>query len=246
MEEMEKKESKRDLLKKRLSEKYPDKNFDEDEDFMGAISDDYDNYDKELERYKNDERTFSDMFSADPRSAQFLADWKNGTDPMIAFVRRFGTELKDAIDDPERQEELAKANADYLERISKSKQLEDEYAANIDVTNQTIEEWQAEKGIDDEKVNGVIDFLLCVIHDGIVGKFSRETLEMAFKAINHDSDVASAEHVAEVRGRNAKINENKMRRQQGDGMPTLGGANTKASGGNKKENSIFGMARDAM
>lgn len=246
MEEMEKKESKRDLLKKRLSEKYPDKNFDEDEDFMGAISDDYDNYDKELERYKSDERTFSDMFSADPRSAQFLADWKNGTDPMIAFVRRFGTELKDAIDDPERQEELAKANADYLERISKSKQLEEEYAANIDVTNQNIEEWQAEKGIDDEKVNEVIAAWLSTINDGIKGALSKDTLDMFYKAINHDSDVASAEHVAEVRGRNAKINENKMRRSQGDGMPTLGGANTKASGGNKKENSIFGMARDAM
>ena len=40
--------SKRDLLKERLRSKYPEKEFSDDEEFYGQISDDFDDSDKKL------------------------------------------------------------------------------------------------------------------------------------------------------------------------------------------------------
>ena len=43
----------------------------------------------------------------------------------------FGTEIKDAIDDPERLEAIAEANKEYVERVAESKKLDEEYQANL-------------------------------------------------------------------------------------------------------------------
>ena len=82
--------SKREKHLSRLRERYPDKKFEDDEEIYGQISDDYDQYEKDLNDYKSREQSISDMLSADPRSAQLLADMHNGTDPVIGLVRYFG------------------------------------------------------------------------------------------------------------------------------------------------------------
>ena len=96
--------SKRDRHIDRLRKKYPDKSFEDDEEIYGAISDDYDQYEQELEGYKGREKVLSDMFAADPRSAQFITDMHNGEDPVVGLVRNFGIEIKDMLDDPDMQD----------------------------------------------------------------------------------------------------------------------------------------------
>ena len=109
MAEVENKEvkSKRQSMTERLQSRYPDKDFTDEESFFGQISDDYDDYDKNIAGYKEREKAFSDMFTSDPRSARFLTDWRNGQDPVVGLIRQFGTDIKAAIDDPERQEQIA-------------------------------------------------------------------------------------------------------------------------------------------
>lgn len=62
--------------------------------------------------------------------------------------------------------------------------------------------------------------------DGILGKFTRESIDMAFKAINHDANVEDAAHEGEVRGRNAKIEEKLKKASHGDGTANLNGKNS--------------------
>ena len=118
------------MLRERLSKKYPDKNFDDDEAFAGQVSDDYDDYDKRLADYQKNEQAIGDMFATDPRATSFLMEWKDGSDPVVALVRTFGKDIVDAADDPARQEEIAKANREYIERVNKSKELDNEYETN--------------------------------------------------------------------------------------------------------------------
>ena len=77
----------------RMRSKYPDKNFDDDDVFFGAINDDYDDIVAENNGYKEREKAFSDMFSSDPRSASFLTNWRKGEDPVMQLIRQFGTEI---------------------------------------------------------------------------------------------------------------------------------------------------------
>lgn len=236
---------KRDMHLERLRKKYPGKKFEDDEEIYGQIYDDYDQYEQELEGYKGREKALSDMFATDPRSAQFLTDMHNGNDPVLGLVRNFGMEIKDVLDDPEMQDKIAEANKEYVERLAKSKKLDEEYDRNMDTTLETLRKFQSERGMSDEQIDQVVDFILTIVRDGVMGKFSKETLDFACKAINYDADVATAGEEGEIAGRNAKITEKLRKSTKGDGTMPLGGKNGQGAGSPQKNQSIFDLAAEA-
>ena len=214
--------SNRDRYTERLKTKYPDKEFADDEALFGQINDDYDSYDNELSGYREREKALSDLFASNPRSAAFLTDWRKGEDPIVGMVRKFGDDFKAALEDPEKQEALAAANKEYAERIAQEEQYEGEYKKNIGETLATLEKMQQEEGLTDEEIDGAMDFLVGIMKDGLLGKFSRESITMALKAINHDGDVEQADREGEVRGRNSKIEEKLRKGGRNDGTANLG------------------------
>ncbi len=237
--------SKRDLHLERMRKKYPDRRFEDDEEIYGAISEDYDQYEHELEGYRGREKQLSDMFAADPRSAQFLTDMHRGEDPVLGLVRNFGIEIKDVLDDPEMQDKIAEANREFVERAAKSKKLDEEYEQNMEKTLDTLRAFQSEHGLSDKQIDDVVEFLLGVVQDGVMGKFETATLEMAMKALNYDADVAMAGEEGEIAGRNARITEKLRKSRQGDGTAPLGGKNGSGAAAPDKGRSIFDLAAEA-
>lgn len=236
--------SRRDQQLERMRKKYPDKKFEDDEEIYGQIYDDYDQYEQDLNGYKDREKAMSDMFSADPRSAQFLADMHNGQDPYVGLVKNFGVNIEDVLHDPKMQEQIAEANKEYVERVAKSRKLDEEYEKNMDASLETLRQFQEERGMSDEQIDAVVDAVLTVVRDGVMGKFSKETLAMFVNAINHDSDVASASEEGRVAGRNDKIVEGLRKRAKGDGTAPLNGKNGGAPK-NKRNMDIFDFANAA-
>lgn len=226
----------------RLRKKYPDKKFEDDEEVFGAISDDYDEYEQRLGDHQKQLDALSEMFASDPRSAQYLTDMHNGQDPVLGLVRNFGVEIKDVLDDPEMQEKIAEANKDYVERVAKSKKLDEEYEKNLEASLDTLRGFQGERGMSDEQIDAVMDFILGIVRDGVMGKFSAETLDMACKAINHDEDVAAASEEGEIAGRNSKIVEQYRKRNKGDGTAPLSGKNQPGGGVADDDDDIFAQA----
>lgn len=214
----------REKFAERLKKKYPDMDFTEDEALFGRINQDYDDYDARAAEYQNKEKALLDMFNSDPRSASFLTSWRKGGNPAIELVRMFGDDFVEELKNPEKQEELAKASQEYADRIAKEKDFEAQYQQNIEETLATIKTLQDE-GYSDEQVDAAMEFLVTIMKDGILGKFSRESIEMAFKAINHDAAVEEAAYEGEVRGRNAKIDEKLRKDQRSDGTANLGSKN---------------------
>lgn len=236
--------SRRDSMVDRLKSKYPDKEFADDDAIYGQISDDYDDYDNQLSSYREREQGMVDMMSKDPRSANFLAAWHQGENPLVAMMRMYGPELKDALDDPALQDKLEEAQKDYLDRAAKNKELEQQAEANIEQSIAERDAFQQEKGLSDEEMSRIWDTLQQMFEDALVGKFSRESMDMIYKAINHDTDVASAADEAEVRGRNSRIEEKLRKRNDSDGLAALDGANNTQQP-QRGGNSIFDVARDA-
>ena len=227
-----------------MRNRHPDKTFEDDEELFGAISDDYDQYDQDISEYKGREQALSDMFAADPRSAQFLTDMHNGQDPVLGLVRNFGIEIKDVLEDPEMQEKIAEANKDYVERVAKSKELEAEYNANEEQTKETLRKFAEDKGLTDEQIDAIFAKALEIVTDGVKFKYSYETLEMVSKAMNYDADVANAAEEGEIAGRNAKIEEKLRKPDQGDGTNPIGGSNNAPTPMAKRQ-SIFDLASEA-
>lgn len=217
--------SNRDRYAERLKEKYPDREFADDEALWGQVNEDYDGYDKELAGYREREQAFSDLFTSDPRSAAFLTNWRKGGNPAVELVRMFGDDFVEELKDPKNQEAAAKASKEFAERVAKEKEFDALYQKNISETIKTIETIQAEDGYSDEEIDTAMAFLIGIMKDGIVGKFTPESIRMAFRAINYDADVAEAAHEGEVKGRNSKIEERLRKRGRNDGTANLDGKN---------------------
>lgn len=237
--------SNRDRTLERMRGRYPDKAFDDDEALYGQINDDYDNYDKSLSQYKENEQALSDMFAKDPKSAQFLTNWRKGGNPVTELIRTYGKDdILDAINDPERLEEIAKANQEFVDRVAKEQELEGQYQQNLEASLSELDRIQEENGLSDDDVNAAMSWLIGIVGDAVLGKFSPETIEMAIKAVNHDADVTAAAHEGEMMGRNAKIEERLRKNKKGDGLPTMGGKNNGTSRQNSRP-SIFSLASEA-
>ena len=239
--------SNRDKVMKRLKEKYPDDNMDDAETRYGKIESDYADYADKISKYQDNENKLKGMIDADPRAASLLMDMKDGVDPVYGMVKRFGPELADILNDPDKQEQIAEAQAEYMKRVALNKELEDIYEKNLNQSAITAGEFQQEKGYDDNQMDELVKAIIQCGNDMVVGKFTKQTLEAFAKALNYDNDVKTAREEGEVAGRNAKIDANKLdlRRPAGDGLPQLGGGAPKQGGNSNKPSSIFDLAAQA-
>lgn len=238
--------SKRDLFGERLKKKYPDREYADDEALFGQIDEDYANYDKQLSDYQDRESRLTDMFSRDPRSAQFITDMAQGKDPWLAVIERLGIDgITDIMNDPAKQEEYAEANKKYIERLAKEKELGEEYDKNLAESMATLERIQQERQLGDETVDAAMELIMKIANEAILGKVTPETVDMALRAVNHDADVENARTEGTVAGRNAKINEQLRKQKSGDGLPAMGGANNSGSAREKRKLNVFDYAEAA-
>lgn len=214
----------RDKLRKRLSERYPDQNFDADEDFYGRIDSDYEDYEGQLGRYRENEGKMVDLFNRDPRSARFLKEWADGNDPVILMIRHYGSDLKEILDDPDKIEEIAKANKEYVDRVAQEKDLEDQYEKNLEESLTLLEQVQKDRNLSDDDMEKVIAQLRDDANDVLMGRFTQDAIDRVLKALNYDQDVEAAGYEGEVRGKNKKIDEKLRKRNQGDGLARIQGS----------------------
>lgn len=237
--------SRRDQFGERLKQKYPDREFADDEALFRQINDDYDQYDNELSGYKERESKLTNMFTSDPRSAQFITDMAQGKDPWVSLINRIGIDgVKEILDDPDKMDDFAASNKEYVERMAKQKGLEEEWEKNMAATLSMFEQMQKERGLSDEQIDAVADWVKEVANDALVGRIKPETVEMALKALNHDADIAAASEEGEIRGKNAKAEAQLRKPKRGDGTPTLAGANN-APAPSRQKGSIFDIADGA-
>lgn len=237
--------SKRDQFGERLKQKYPDREYADDEALFGQISDDYDDYDSQLSGYKERESKLTDMFMNDPQSAQFITDMAQGKDPWASLINRIGIDgVKEMLEDPAKMEEFSKSNKEYVERMAKQKGLEEEWEKNMKNTLSMLEQKQKEQGLTDEQIDAAADWIKGITNDAVIGIIKPETIDMALKAINHDADIAAASEEGEIRGKNAKAEAKLRKPMRGDGTPTLAGANN-APAPSRHKDSIFDIADGA-
>lgn len=217
--------SKRDLLLQGMTERHPDRSYADDEELFGQINDDYADYDNQLQGYRDREKAMSDLFTSDERSAGILQKMRTGEDPVLYLVREFGPDIKERLDDPEFQSEVEAAGKEYKESIAANKKYEEEYSSNVQSTLEAIDAYQAENGLSDEEIDAILNNLSNIARDFVAGIINANTLKMVSDAINHDNDVATANHEGEVRGRNAKIDEKLRKASRGDGTTPMDGQN---------------------
>lgn len=233
MAENENQKTKRELFAERLKGRYPDREFVDDEAMYGQAGEDYDAYENELSGYRERESKLEELFAKDPKNAQFITDMARGEDPWLVVIERLGTDgITELLNDPEKKAAYEEANKRYAERLAKEKEIEAEYDRNIEESKRVREELDAIHGV--EAVDAALGVIDQMTKDAIMGKVTKEAVEMAMKIVNRDADLANARSEGEIAGRNAKIEERMRRQQTGDGMPQMGGATAPAPAPKKR------------
>lgn len=241
MPDIQPQKSRRDSHLERLRKNYPDKKFEDDEEIFGQIEDDYNSYDSRIDDYEKERKSFSSLFTKDPRSARLLMDWKNGGDPAVSFLRIFGKDFADAAQDPTRIEEFAKANKEFSDRVAKEKQYEQEYEQNLQASLQEIEN----SGIDDDTLNKVMEKYAQLAVDFVMGKITADAIKLIQNSLNYDRDIQMADAQGQIAGRNQRIEEQLKQRRKGDGIAPLDGKGIEPQKPINKHKNIFDTAAEA-
>lgn len=220
--------TRRDAVLDRLKKRHPDSDFADDDSIFGAIDDDYgeaESNSQKMQEYEKNASAMVDMFYKNPRLAAFFNACKDGQDPIEFMIENFGDDFREALDSEEGKARYGEKYQKWLDRVASEKSMEEEDGKNLDATFAALDQFQQEKGLSDEQAKEVFDKVHQVVLDGIRNIISKETFEMAYKALNYDSDVEQAGSEGEIRGRNAKI-EDKLRRKEApsDIPPTIGTA----------------------
>ena len=236
----EPKVSRRDAFLGRLKKNRPDLNADNEDELYGAINDDYDSYDRQLGEYKANNDKLIGAFNKDPRIAELFTRMAKGENPLSYLIESFGEdEIRGALDDPAMKDKLVEAQNKYLERQTSEKKLEEEASVNLPASLDALEEAVKELGCGEEEADKAFSMFVQIQDDAIVDKVSKETWLMFLKGIMHDGDVEDASHVAEVKGRNAKIEE-KLKAPETKMPPSLSGGGSMSEEPKKKPRAIEG------
>lgn len=217
VEEQVSKTPNRDKFNARMKAKYPDREFADDEELFGQIDSDYETADGNA----NTINALNEMLTDDPRSATFIQNWREKGDPLFALIEEYGEDIIRGWAEEGKKEEIAKANQRYLDRIANNKKLDDTIAANMEESQAIVDAKKAEVG--EETVTKAMDLIKDIYVNCLTGKVTSEMLDMAIQSVNHDKDVAQAQAVGEVKGRNEQIGNKVRKARLGDGVPNIGG-----------------------
>ena len=215
----------RQKMLERARERFPDRTFadlDATEPQEGvanlddAINEILEDYSSRQATYDENDNKLKKLLVSDPSSAEFIQRWVETGDPRTALVETFGEELGIA-------EEKAAEFRDQLEgwraRKAENDALNAEAEANWDASLAALEEWGNAKGLSLEQKRDVMVRLLAIVTGGIVNKYGVEDFELAYNAINHDTDVAAARTAGEIAGRNERIAATRRNRATAQAMP---------------------------
>lgn len=210
----------------RLRSRKADREFADDDDdaVFGAINDDYDEDNAELEGYRADAEKWNKFLGSDYKANDFMSSWMENGSPVYAMIDEYGEDIVADITNPDNKEKVKEHEAKRLERIAKEKELEDEYNNNIETSKALVQSMKETGQYTPEQIDGAIDSIKESFMKFLTGMIDESMIVNAIKANGYDEDKANAAAEAEVKGRNAAIGkEFNKRKTATDGIPALGG-----------------------
>lgn len=212
--------TKKEMFFANLKKKYPDREFNDEEEFYGASME---GYDAEHEYRKGSEasnKEFFDKLQENPDVALFIGS--------ILNKESFGKALSYLSDVLPFEEGSDDFNA-YKESVSERKRKADEaeaaaaeYEANLQESANSLQEFADENGMTPDEAMEFVQNITSTISDKLFsGKIDKDFLSAFYKAQNYEKDLMVAKEAGTIQGRNEKIDAKKRALTKGDGLPPI-------------------------
>lgn len=232
----------REYLQARYREKYPDVDFDDDDNICSKLVEELENFEKSEASYNENRSRLEALWNKDPRMGALLSNAMNGGDPVSFLIEHFGDEFKDALESDSGREKFSESYGKWLEKVAADKRADEEREQNFKKSAEELSAFQQEHNLTDEQALEVFQKLHNIIVDGLLGVYRAEDYLMAYKALNYDKDIEAAKEEGAIEGRNYKIEERLKRSKEKRGNPPSlpGGASMPAQEEQEEMGGAFG------
>lgn len=212
------------------AERYPDRHFkgqidkdgnDGTDDLAEALYDLLQKTESENETFRSKNQALVDLFKKDPTSAEFINRLANNGDAAGAIIEMFGDRFLGMSLEEAKEKYQASLN-EYNTRIKNDQDAIEAYKKNFNKSLEALEEWGNQKGLSFDKKLEIAEKLYSLVarisDDGVMDS---SDFDMVFKSMNYDNDVAEARRQGEIAGRNAKVREQVISRNNENRQPPV-------------------------
>ncbi len=182
---------------------------------------------KSLQDYKDNNESVNskllEVFETQPEIGSFLKDIVNGAPVNVAIAKNFDVESLKAQDGDPDYDEWNKAIEGRKKTLAEKQKYLKEIDDNVKMSAKELEAFTKENKLSDEDAEDFLKGVDQLVADLVRGKVTKDALTRFYKGINYDKDIKEQTKVAEVKGKNTKIEELKKKEESkvGDGIPKL-------------------------
>lgn len=197
--------TKRDAFRKRISERAPELNMEDEDAYYGYMDDMVTEYDD----YRKSSDAMRQRLEKSPALMEMLmaAEGKEDFNPVVWLVENKGLDIAALNDDPEYAKVLDAAHKKWLDKVSESEEIERLATENMPKSIDTINAKAKEMGLSDEQSNEVVMAIYQMANDLIRGVIPVNVFEMLAKGLTRDADVEMAREEGIAEGLNTKVND---------------------------------------
>jgi hypothetical protein len=237
--------------KQRIKKRYPDRSFENDDEWENAFNETLDEYETTIEKGKISEKAITDYISQYPEFEDILVDMiVNKLPPAAALSRNIDLDEFIPQEGDDGYDDYIKAGNERLEKNKKISAEKEEMDRNEAESDKVIDAFVAEHNLNDEQLRELLDYGFTDFKNLLMRKITAEMLENWNKALNHDNDVSAAEEAGLTNGRNEQIEKSIKKeemKKRGDGLPAgVGGTSNEDLPGSESvfENALKGSRID--
>ena len=204
--------SRRDAFRKRVSERYPDLDMDDEDAYyeqMGKTMDEYEGYERNTQRLREAMEKSPEMV----RMLNAARDQEN-FDPLAYLFENASGDILALAQDPDGAKKFGEMRAEQLKRQAEGEDIKKALTENMPNSVSAIKAKAQELGIPDEQAQEIVGQMFQVMDDLVHGKIDPEVFAMMAKGRNYDNAVEQARDEGKVEGLNQKVND-KLRTLEG-------------------------------
>ena len=214
-------------VKSYWSKKYPEKAYGNDEEFDGMLADHLEATDARIEKLEGAEKTFREVAMNHPELLDMVEDLAD--DPEMTLAEA----LYNNVDEEEYLPEEGTPDFERMRNARKARKSRNEeaeayrkqLAENLATSEEVIKKYFAENEVSEEEQKAIGEFIDDLLAGVVENRITADTMAAFRRARNYERDMAEAEAVGQIKGKNAKIDAERQRKQEEtDGLPAPGSA----------------------
>ena len=197
------KETKKQAFRRRMAEREPKLNLDDEDAYYGYM----DNMVTEYDEYRTSSDAMRKNMDHSPAMAEMFmaARSEENFDPVLWMIRNKGLDLDALRDDPEYAEKITEAHNEWLAKRAKADEINEQAAVNMPKSIEAIQAKAAEMGLTDEQADEIVGEIYQMGNDLTLGIIPVNIFEMLAKGKTRDADVEMAREEGVAEGLNTKV-----------------------------------------